>query len=484
LTVAAIWLWQAPLRAEPATPAAGAGALRAEAAKRFDRAMRLLDEGDDAAAAAELRRIDEIAPHPRVLYNLGLAYAALNRPVDAVAALDRLLAAPGALPADNLRRARDVRDEQARRVATLEISTNVPATIQIDGIDVGRTPLQKAVTIAAGTRLVAALCPGYLPERREVTLAGQTRARVQLELAPSELRLAHLAIRSALPDADVLVDGQRVGRTPLPGTIALPPGHRVVELRRAGYRPERREVTVGDGTTGELGFDLAEDPTATVKTGRLALAVSETDPDITVDGQPRGAYRAPLMLPPGAHQLRIARAGFLAVDRTVTVPEDAEAAIKVTLMPTPETRAAYKQRAELRRRIGWAGIIGGAALAVAAGAVIAIDHGPLADAQANTDAIKASGICNEHSASWDPQDCANMLTTADDTFNKHQTIQNFSLVAMGVAVVAAGVGAALVLTGDDPERYDRAPRTTDTRGLALSSWLEPGRGGVALGGAF
>jgi hypothetical protein len=275
-----------------------------------------------------------------------------------------------------------------------------------------------------------------------------------------------------------------VGRTPLPGTIALPPGRRVVELRRAGYRPERHEVTVDDGATGELGFDLAEDPTATVKTGRLVLAVSEPDPDITVDGQPRGAYRAPLLLPPGAHQVRIARAGFLAVDRTVTVPEDAEAAVRVTLVPTPETRAAYKQRTELRRRIGWAGIIGGAALAVAAGAVIAINHGPLADAQANTDAINGSNVCNEVSSSRDPQVCSNMLAAADDTFNKHQTIQNFGLVAIGVAVVAAGVGAALVLTGDDPDRYDRARRTTDPRGLALSSWLEPGRGGLTLGGVF
>ena len=88
--------------------------------------MALLDEGDDAGALAELRRVYAIAPHPRVLYNIGLACAALGRPVEATEALDRLLAAPGALPAESLRRARAAREEQARRVAQLQVTTNVP----------------------------------------------------------------------------------------------------------------------------------------------------------------------------------------------------------------------------------------------------------------------------------------------------------------------------------------------------------------------
>ena len=291
LALAAVFFGHASLHAEPA-PGSVADAQRAEAAERFDHAMRLIDEGDDAAAVAELRRVDEIAPHPRVLYNLGLAYAALNRPVDAVATLDRLLAAPGALPRENLRIARVVRDEQARRTATLEITTSVPASIEIDGIDVGKTPLAKPVMIAAGTRLVAALSAGYLPARREITVAGETTQRLALDLAPSELRLAHLAIHTAVPDAEVLVDGQRVGRTPLPGSIAVPPGRRVVELRRPGYRSERREVAVDDGATGELAFDLAEDPTAPSKGGRLVLAVSGS-PTRTSPSTAAAAWRLP-----------------------------------------------------------------------------------------------------------------------------------------------------------------------------------------------
>jgi hypothetical protein len=466
----------APARAE-------VDAHRAEAAERFDRAMTLLEEGDDAGALAELRRVYEIAPHPRVLYNLGLVYAALNRPVEAAAAFDRLLAAPGALPADSLRRARLTRDEQVRRVGLLDVTTNVPAVIEVDGVELGKTPFAAPAPVAAGTHVVAAVSPGYLPVRRELAVAGQTTETLRLELAPSDLRLAHLAVRSSLPDADVLVDGQRVGRTPLPGSLAVAPGHRVVEVRRSGYTPARREVTLDDGASGELAFDLSEDAAAATRPGQLALAVSEPDPDVTVDGRPRGAYRSPLSLPPGLHQVRVERAGFLAAERTVAVPEGSSAVARVTLVPTPDTRAAYKERTGRQRRWGWIGTVGGAALAVGAGALVALNRGPLADARTNLDTIQSQPPCA--APRTQVAECETALSPADDRYNEHKTIQNLGLVALGVGVVAAGVGAALLLTGDDPARYDRAPRDLEARGgVTLAGWAEPGRGGLALTGAF
>src|SRR6185369_12896665 len=181
-----------------------------------------------------------------------------------------------------------------------------------------------------------------------------------------------------------------------------------------------------DGAAGELGLDLVEDDGAGAPRGRLALAVSEPDPDVTVDDQPRGAYRGPLSLPPGTHKVSIARAGFLTAERTVSVPEGAEAAVEVTLAPTPETRAAYKARTQLRRRLGWAGTLGGGALAVAAGVVVAINRKPLKDARGNIDAILAKAPCVAPGTDMDA--CQALLSPADDDFNKHQTIQNIGLV--------------------------------------------------------
>jgi hypothetical protein len=259
----------AALAARAAEPDAAApvDARRAEAADRFDRGMALLEQGDNAGALAELTRVYQLAPHPRVLYNIGLVYAALNRPVEATRAFDLLLSAPGALPADSLKLARRTRDEQARRVARLDVTTNVPAIIETDGIEIGKTPLDEPLAIASGTRMLAVSSPGYLPVRKEITVAGETTVTLHIELPPSELRLAHLAIRTKVADVDVFVDGQRVGRTPLPARWRCRPA---AAASRRGAPATRRRASRSRSTTARLARWRSISPRTTARAHRAA----------------------------------------------------------------------------------------------------------------------------------------------------------------------------------------------------------------------
>ena len=84
---------------------------RAEARTRFDRGLRLFDEGDSAGALAEFKRAHELVPNQLVLFNIGLVYAALARPVEATDALDRVLRDPAGLT----RREAGARAPHARR---------------------------------------------------------------------------------------------------------------------------------------------------------------------------------------------------------------------------------------------------------------------------------------------------------------------------------------------------------------------------------
>jgi hypothetical protein len=62
------------------------------------------------------------------------------------------------------------------------VVTSAPAVIQIDGVDVSSTPTDKPIAVAAGTRLVAALSSGYLPSRKEITIAGGITSELTFEL--------------------------------------------------------------------------------------------------------------------------------------------------------------------------------------------------------------------------------------------------------------------------------------------------------------
>src|SRR5687768_9059850 len=62
-----------------------------EAARHFDRGYLLAQQGSLEAAIAEFKQAHALSPHPSVLYNLGQAYAASGRAVEAVQTLRKYL---------------------------------------------------------------------------------------------------------------------------------------------------------------------------------------------------------------------------------------------------------------------------------------------------------------------------------------------------------------------------------------------------------
>src|SRR4051812_24869733 len=104
--------------------AAGADPVRTEARERYERGKQLYEERDYAGALAEFLRAQQLIGSPVTLLNIGRVYAAMGRPVDAVTALEKVLASPGSLKADQVELATRTRDEQKRRVGRLAVTTN------------------------------------------------------------------------------------------------------------------------------------------------------------------------------------------------------------------------------------------------------------------------------------------------------------------------------------------------------------------------
>jgi hypothetical protein len=480
-----------------AQPAAPTEAARQEARDRFDRGLKLFNDGDNPGALAEFKRAFELIPNPLVLYNIGLVYSAMGRPVQAVDALDKVLAAPGTLSGDRLARAKQTRDDQAARVATVSVVTSVPATIELDNVEVGHTPMTAPLSVAGGVHVVGAVASGYVPTRKEVTVAGGATAEVKLDLVEMQGRVAHATVKTHLPGADVVIDDQVVGKTPLQNSLTVAPGPHKIELRRAGYTTARDTLQLGDGAEGEVTLEPEEDRTALgTLGGSLAIETSETEPVITVDGKSRGVYSADgLRLMPGPHHVVLERGGFLPVDRDVTVEPGRTTSIRVVFDPTPETRATYQGKRSSQRTWGIISGVGGLVLAGGAVGFLVWNgqqrtsvQGTLATQEAELATQTPIGsLCATRTAGSNGPQCAQLMQSEQSSINDANTRDVFGWIGFGVGAAATVLGVVLLLTNGDRLARDRAGQAgQSSKGFLLPSAWGDGRGGGGAGltGAF
>ncbi len=471
----------------PAPSVQPSPAVKAEARDRFDRGVRLFEKGDYASALAEFKRVNELIPNPLVQYNMGLVYAAMNRPVEAVDALEAFLAQPNAAQRAQRRHATEVRDEQSTRIARLMVKTEMPAIVDIDGVEVGRTPLAQPIRVVSGAHVVGAQAPGFLPSRKEITLAGQVSATLALTLLPAASRMAQLSVTSSPVGAEVAVNGRGVGQTPLPASVAVAPGTVRVELTRPGYLRTGRTVELGDGARSELAFNLEEDPSAPPSSrGVLRLSVSGPEVEVSVDGIPRRLGPGGLFLPIGQHELKIASVGFAPYERTVNITADREVPLAVSLTPTPETRARYESGIRTRKAVGWTVLGIGAALAVAGGVYGATKLKDVSDARNQLNTVLAAEAdynnpCYAQGGDYGLRQCAAVKASAQSRVDSAVLRRNLGFIGAGVGLVAAGVGTYLLLSAGDPDRYRKNVGVALTDGAV---WADGQGGGLLLRGRY
>jgi hypothetical protein len=395
----------------------------------------------------------------------------MNRPADAVDALQKLLKDPGALSADHLAKAKQTLAEQTARVAEIDVKSSVPAAIQIDNVETAKTPLAAPLRVAGGSHIVGAVAPGYSPQRKEVTVEGGGKTAVSFELTPMEGTLAHITLKSHLPAAEVFVDNELAGHTPLATSLTVPPGAHKIELRRHGYQTAHQELTLGDGASGEISIDAEEDKAALAEFGgELKLTISEPEALVTIDGKSRGLYAATLRLPEGVHRLLVERGGFRPLERDVSVVKGTMVTVAVTLDPTPETRQIYVDHAVSTRTWSWIGIVGGVALAAGGVGYLALNASSKSDAQKELDAkvtqrATQMGICDVHGmfidqhpgVQGDADQCNKQVDDANDRLNTAKHRDAIGYIGIGVGGAALALGVFWLFTGDDPHKYDRKP---------------------------
>lgn len=132
-------------------------------------------------------------------------------------------------------------------------STPSGADAYIDDANVGKTPVE--VEVAPGTHRIRVTRKNYIPQ--EETLSVTKDTQLHFDLKPS---WGLLTVDSSPSGAEVIVDGNVVGTTPLKELNLSVGTHRLV-LRKEGYGESRVEITIRPGELTTL--KRALEPTQT-----------------------------------------------------------------------------------------------------------------------------------------------------------------------------------------------------------------------------
>ena len=173
------------------------------------------------------------------------------------------------------------------------------ATVWVDGKPAGSTPL--TLELLAGAHEIELKAERFKPWRTRLAVAAN---RPQV-LDPVHLQPADgiLTVQTNPSGANIMLSNTFAGQTPTKLTLSANTTH-LIQLSKAGYETENREVRVNSAVSETLSVNLKP------KLGIINLVVAPADAEIVVDGKPGGRVPRQLRLIAVEHQLEITKKGY------------------------------------------------------------------------------------------------------------------------------------------------------------------------------
>jgi hypothetical protein len=228
---------------------------KGEAKKHFEKGKALQKSQEVEAAAAEYERSVGYYASKNNLYNLANCYRALGRLDEALATFGRILSEFGDKLGEEMKEDIEVQIEEIKALAArLTLSTTPEgASVRVDGRDAGKSPLAEPIHLSPGEHEVEISLDGYETVSKKVTLAAGAEENLSFEL---EAPAAELTVVSNEPGAEVKVDGEPRGMTPLDEPIALKQGIHVISITKAGFEPQERSEHLYAGEKRSVELNL------------------------------------------------------------------------------------------------------------------------------------------------------------------------------------------------------------------------------------
>lgn len=201
-------------------------------------------------------------------------------------------------------------------VLDIDLHPEIAAVVKLNNKVIGQLP-DLITDVPAGLQTITIDAPLYREATQQLLIIGkgeQQSASFQLEPAWAELSL------NSIPEgANVVVDGESLGQTPI--TLKLEEGSRKISLTASGYKPHERDIIVvaqQDLLINDIRLKPAD--------GILNVQTQPESAAIIVDGEFVGVSPLSLALSSNEkHKLQVYKAGFVLHESELSLaPEQKE----------------------------------------------------------------------------------------------------------------------------------------------------------------
>ncbi|MDD9897219.1 MAG: PEGA domain-containing protein [Gammaproteobacteria bacterium] len=206
-------------------------------------------------------------------------------------------------------------------IATMDLSG---ARVQIDGVDVGLTPLIE-IPVEPGEHQMTISLDRYLDFGQTIDIEGrQVEQSYQASLEPA---WAVVGLSTTPPGADVLLDGEVIGITPVNAEILQ--GRRDLTLKLAGHKAWQEDFDIIAGE--DFKVPLVELEPAD---GLVFIRSNPSAASVTIGGEFKGLTPLEVALPPGQnHELSFFKSGYYSSRTSIRTEPNQERELNVSLDP-------------------------------------------------------------------------------------------------------------------------------------------------------
>lgn len=216
--------------------------------------------GNYEEAAQLFREAFDISPKGNLLYNIGLCYERAGNVQQAVIYYERFVQA---LPDSPKRPAvqqkiAGLKTQLDDKFVVVKVSSTPPgAVIFVDDKAkgaMGATPLE--FKLIPGEYTIIAELKGYEPvrKRHSVRSGGTSKLAVRMMRAGE---MAEMNLFISERGANVMINGKKIGRSPLPKAVRLPAGSHEISIMKPGFAPYKKTVELQPGAKERVKIDLS-----------------------------------------------------------------------------------------------------------------------------------------------------------------------------------------------------------------------------------